>query len=92
MSVLYIAGYPVRFRVAVEVFRLRSIMLKLELLCHLTMPLLCHFTMPFKVIICLPLSELSEVTTGVSLVKVTEGINEEPVVADGLIQCRGDRI
>ena len=67
-------------------------MLKLELLCHLTMPLLCHFTMPFKVIICLPLSELSEVTPGVSLVKVTEGITEEPVVADGLMQSRGDRI
>ena len=67
-------------------------MLKLELLCHLTMPLLCHFTMPFKVILSLTVTELSEITTGGSFEKVTEGINEEPVVADGLNQCRGDRI
>ena len=38
------------------------------------------------------MTELSEITTKGSFEKVTEGINEEPVVADGLIQCRGDRI
>ena len=34
---------------------------------------LLHKVLLHKVIICLPLSELSEVTTGVSLVKVTDG-------------------
>ena len=58
-----------------------------HLLCHVVPFLLCH-----KVILSLTVTELSEITTGGSFEKVTEGINEEPVVADGLIQCRGDRI
>ena len=54
------------------VFWLKSIMLFLGALCHL----LCHvvpFLLCHKVIISLTLSELSEVTNGVSFEKVTDG-------------------